>query len=221
MTAGTFTDVVGGRDFTVGDVSRYPTPSSVACPNSDPASAFIAVSAGLSHEGAEYADPSGAFLPPWGTDDWSLELWAYIPSGTYISSHQELVHRPGNLWNVVWNGSTTWELTLRDDSSSVIAARDLPVTPDSTWHHLLWTLNSSLGNGAVSGREVKGYLDGTLYGTTSIAASAFTQTPTGTIPTSRLYFGFNTQAITTAKIAIYHRLLDAADAADHYTLMTT
>lgn len=219
MTTGTFTDLVAGRDLTIGDTSLFDTPATVDCPNGDPATHPKNTAA------ADWLDSAGVMLPPWGVNDWSLELWLYraaADDGATVDLATWMV--PGGpsdyRWRLVYNGVDVLFHIMTGPFTSVVYMAMTRPTAD-TWNHYVWTVNSSLGTGSAAGRRMKGYRNGASGGADVAFTSAFTYTtPTGGgiyVPAGMVA----SAAWTMAKVAIYHRELDATDANDHYLLMTT
>lgn len=227
MTAATFPESIAGRDLFLPDASHWDTGTPVL-PNGDRGTVATTINATSSYT------ESGAheFAVPWGVSDWSLELWVrYV--GTPPGTGQNLVGRYGS---DAFPGTADFDLFQDGTGSPRIAFRLGVVgggfawaeTPamvmgavGSGWHHVVFTVNTSLGSGAVSGRQVLSYKDGALYATLALPATAVT-VPTLTGP--RLWFGSagrNPVYIERAKLAIYRRQISAGEVLDHYLAMTT
>lgn len=233
MTAGTFPESIAGRDLFIADASLWDTGTAIL-PNGD----LGTRPANLNGTSSYVESGAHEFAMPWGVSDWSLELWV-----NYIATH------PGTGANLVGRyrsdgiaGYGEFDLYQIGLSAPNIALRlgvygggfswvdtapgavgGMPFGPEGNgWHHLVHTVNTSLGSGAgISGRRILSYKDGNLLTTTACPTSAIT-TPALSGP--RLFMGtpgYNTDYIERAKLAIYHRELTAAEVMDHYLAMTT
>lgn len=224
MATATFADLIAARDITLPDDSQWTTPSTDPCPNGDHATqAAVDVAEG------SYAT-SDDFALPWGVSDWSIELWARWTASVSGSVAPILARTPSGMgtspaeWQLCQAASAGPELRLRITVAdpSLPWAQPAITATGGAWFHLVWTLNTSLGSGAVGGRTCKTYKNGILDATTSLPS---TSVGVPTLSGPRLTFGNHQHLAPTfmelAKLAIYHRELTLAEILDHYTVMTT
>lgn len=212
----TFAELIAARDLTLSDAADWTTPATDALPNGD-AATEPAVGAD-----AVYADTGNNFAIPWGTSDWTWEAWvrwkdAAPGSGQRIMQYQSAAAVGTYQWQLQQNGAATRNVTLIIDSGQVFSVSTGIMTP-GVWHQVNFLVKSSLGLGAVAGRTLRSYLDGSLDDTFTIPSASWTPV-TLTSPVVKLHDAGGDIEI--AKIAIYHRELTGTEMTDHYDAMTT
>lgn len=224
MAIATFTEEIAARDLTIPDDADWTTPSTDDLPNGDTATQLAATDGY-----AAFDEPGTDFALPWGSSDWTLEIWLRYTSGTTPGSVRPILTRSiGTSWGfsdwlLVQSGDVTpvARLIVAQSGGSTWHSHDLPLTSGS-WHHVVFTLNTSLGVAAVSGRQTKGYVDASLI--TSVNTPTTTLTPL-TVTDPHLLLGspdnLGLTIVEMGKLAIYHRALTGTEISDHYDAMTT
>jgi hypothetical protein len=226
MTTATFLEDIAARDLLITVDTDFDTPAPDLLPNGDAATDLTTT---VSY--AYFAESAGEFALPWGVDDWSVEAWLRwtgSPAGALgpiLGRHASAMVPTAGEWQLCQSGAGTPVARFRvtfADPAAPWAQSDVAFTTGA-WHHIVFTLNTSLGSGAVAGREIKAYKNATLDSTTSCPS---TSVGTPSLSGPRVVFGAAgggaaPNYLEVAKLAIYRRLLTGGEVTDHYNAMTT
>lgn len=201
-----FTDAVGGRNITIGNVADWSQAANL--PNGDSSSSGDGSIAASTYTGGD-AFHFGNGSP------WSLELWWYQTSA---SNRAVLVNSNVGASAIAWYVFTFTAGHIRfgifNTGVALYMSVDTGTIANSQWHHFVLT--------KAAGADMRLYQNSLLISSTTSTSG----TPQAPSSSYRLYLGTHgdggnslSSDVRIAKVAIYQKVLSAAEIERHYVHM--
>jgi len=210
-----FTDEAGTYDITITTAADF-TVSSGGLPNGDnyvTGDGTIAATYNLEGDDFDFFDGTA----------WSVEFWLYY---TTASTNYEFIMQNALApaasfnqvcWGIFFNATEQLEFNAGNTGGSIGVSLASGTLSTSTWYHAVFTKTAS--------NVYTWYLNNVL----STTGSGFTGTDVTPTASYRLWFGVgadgagdltSTRGTRVSKLAIYNRILNAAEINSHYLAMT-